>query len=337
MGKPPNLSLNRPLGPGDKIPPFTLLSFGSARSVSWKPGQVTVFSFCALWCDTWREQSTRLQATRRSLAGLPITYHTISVDGRWAEKYRSGESTDGDVLLDSGGSLSQSLCIRAVPWTFIVDKRGIVHLARQGIVRQEEMEPILRRLATDKTAAVSAEPVYLTFDDFPAVRPNVRLSEDEELLDILRAASVPATFFCIGEHLTTVAGNCIARRAVREGHALQIHSWAHDAARPELSRCIQTLREIRGTPPTLYRPPGSSEVFTAEGKIRIPLPHRTVNPYDFQRPGTVELTRRILFAVRPGSVIQLHAGVSETRQIMSALLSSLRQRGLNFSTLEGKS
>jgi peptidoglycan/xylan/chitin deacetylase (PgdA/CDA1 family) len=45
--------------------------------------------------------------------------------------------------------------------------------------------------------------VYLAFDDFPTVRESQPAdpSDDELLLDILRARHIPATFFCIGEHL----------------------------------------------------------------------------------------------------------------------------------------
>lgn len=333
---PPNATRTVPLGPGDSLPPFTLLPFRGDRAISYQPGRVTVVSFCALWCETWREQSARLRAIRRNLTGLPITYLAISVDGRWAERFADGNAADTDVLLDSGGQISRTLGIRAVPWTFIVDTRGIVQFARQGILRVEEMEPLLRRLVTGKPADETdrSGPVFLTFDDFPTVRDGEPISEDEELLDILRAARAPATFFCIGEHLLERPGASIVRRAAREGHSLQIHSWSHDANRPDLPRCIRTLADLTGKAPRLYRPPGSSELLNAETRAPITPTRSVINPYDFQRPGVSELVRRILFAVQPGAIIQLHAGVSETRDALPALLESLRRRNLTFGILE---
>jgi peptidoglycan/xylan/chitin deacetylase (PgdA/CDA1 family) len=320
-------------GPGDRLASFTLLPYRGTQSVSWEPGRVTVLSFCALWCDTWREQSARLRAVRRSLDGLPITYRTISVDGRWAERFTDGGATDTDVLLDSGGRLSERLGVRAVPWTFVADKAGVIRFARQGIVRQEELEPLLRRLITGAGPSVDDAAVFLTFDDFPTVKPGASISEDEDLLDILRAASVPATFFCIGEHLTESAGASAARRAAREGHSLQMHSWEHDAANPNLPRCIRTLCDLTGSAPTLYRPPGHSELYSADGRTPVTPRRPVVNPYDFQRPGPAELTRRILHAAGPGSVIQLHAGIAETRNILPGLLEAIRRRNLSFATL----
>jgi hypothetical protein len=94
------MSLERPgrvSGPGDGVAPFTLLPYRGTRPVTWRPGQVSVLSFCALWCDTWIEQSRRLAAVQRDWHGLPIRYLTVSVDGRWAERFPSG-SQEGNVL-----------------------------------------------------------------------------------------------------------------------------------------------------------------------------------------------------------------------------------------------
>jgi peptidoglycan/xylan/chitin deacetylase (PgdA/CDA1 family) len=311
------------------LPEFTLLPFRTVRPVSWQPGRVTTLSFCALWCDTWHEQSTRLRAVRRNLDGLPITYLTISVDGRWAERFGDGGAVT-DVLLDEGGRLSARLGVRAVPWTLVADRSGIVQWTRQGIVRAEELEETLRRLATGDRGEGQDRTVYLTFDDFPAPGDRTDVSPDEELLDILRAASVPATFFCIGEHLTTPAGASVARRAAREGHSLQIHSWSHDASAPDLARCARIIRDVTGATPTLYRPPGSSLLLCADGRTPASPQRPVVNPYDYLRPGRAELSRRVLSAALPGAVLQLHAGVAETRAVLPDLLDSLRRRGLDF-------
>lgn len=325
-------------GPGDSVAPFTLPPYRGGKPVSWQPGAITVLSFCALWCDTWREQNRRLITVRQRLAGLPLQYLTISVDGRWAERFANGESTTAtmDVLLDNGGQVSGSLGLRAVPWTLVVDYQGIIQFARQGIVRTEELESVLRRLATTAPLALtdSPAPLYLTFDDFPTLpSPGSALSPDEELLDTLRATGISATFFCIGEHLMHPAGAAIAQRAVREGHRLQMHSWDHSAQRPELTRCAEALRKITGVSPTFYRPPGSTELRLADGTTLASPRRTTAAVYDHQRPGVAELTRRILFAARPGVILQLHAGVSDTRTVLPNVITTLRRRGVTFATL----
>ncbi len=329
---PPRVS-----GPGDRVAAFTLLPYGGARPQTWRPGQVSVLSFCALWCDTWREQSRRLAVVRHNLRGLPIDYRTISVDGRWAERFPGGGgAAEESVLLDAGGRVSAGLGLRAVPWTVVVDAHGMIDWTRQGIVRTDELESRLRRLATERPPAASdfSGDIFLTFDDFPTLPPSgVERSPDEGLLDILRREAAPATFFCIAEHLTHRVGANLARRAAHEGHRLQMHSWDHDGSRPGLARSADLLRTITGVRPTLYRPPGTTELRTADGTTPASPRRPVVVPYDHSRPGAREITRRVLFAARPGAVIALHAAVADTRAALPDLLAGLRNRGYRFALL----
>src|SRR5207248_3179366 len=82
-----------------------------------------------------------------------------------------------------------------------------------------------------------------------------------QVLDALKAAGVPATFFVVGEraerHPTLI------RRIVSEGHTLGHHSFTHSpppltpAAQllDEVRRTGTLLRDITGRAPTLFRPP----------------------------------------------------------------------------------
>src|SRR5438132_11810952 len=70
-----------PVAPGQPLAAFTLPAYGGG-SGGWKPGRAAVLSFCAFWCDTWKEQNQRLAAAEKALAGLPVDFYTVSVDGR---------------------------------------------------------------------------------------------------------------------------------------------------------------------------------------------------------------------------------------------------------------
>jgi hypothetical protein len=220
--------------PGDRLQPFAL-NGPNGKMAAWKPGRVTVLCFCTFWCDTWKEQSKRLSAASRSLSGLPVDFLTVSADGRWSER---GEGrVAGTLLLDSGGALRKRLGINRIPCTMVVDAGGRVIYASQGIVRSEAVVNAARQCL----AAVPGEQgaaVYLTFDDFPS------RDLDDRLLDVLRAQRVPATFFCICSRAGEYAEVC--RRAVREGHSLQIHSWDHRADDPKLDQCLSVLAGVTG-------------------------------------------------------------------------------------------
>ncbi len=72
-------------------------------------------------------------------------------------------------------------------------------------------------------SAVHVDGPYIaqTFDDGPSEKLT------PELLDILAAHHIHATFFVIGENV--VQHPEILERAVREGHEIGNHSWTHPA------------------------------------------------------------------------------------------------------------
>ncbi len=61
---------------------------------------------------------------------------------------------------------------------------------------------------------------YLTFDDGPTA------TITPQILDILKAKGVPATFFVLGRNVD--AHPDLAQRAVNEGHVLANHSYTHE-------------------------------------------------------------------------------------------------------------
>ena len=314
--------------PGDRMAPFCLPS-SEGGTMTWAPGRVTVLTFCAFWCDTWKDQSKRLADVQQAVKGLPVDFVTVSIDGRWSELGK-GKFT-GSLLLDPGRKLSGRLGIDRIPYTIILNTDGRVFFAVQGVISsQATAKSIVDCVAGEK--AGGAKVMYLTFDDFPcpAQGPSTTPSSelDERLLAILRKLCAPATFFCVCGRLKS--NKDIVESAVRDGHSLQVHSWEHDAADPRIKQCVREMAAITGRKPSLYRPPGSEKCLVIDGgEITLPV----VNPYDYTRPGVQELKRRILLAAKPNCVILLHAGVSDTVEALPALITSLRDRGFEFGRL----
>lgn len=298
--------------PGDRLAPFTLTQ-RDGRPVSWKPGRTTVLSFCAYWCDTWKTQVPRLLAAQHALGGMPVDFLTVSVDGRWVDK------AIGPLLLDPGGAWSSDLGIDHVPYTLVVDAGGTIRWSRFGIVRTED----LLREAQSALSAPTAGAVYLTFDDFPSG------PMDQDLLDVLRAADVKATFFVIGSKVRQNLD--VVRRAVREGHRLEIHCWRHDSADAEIDRCRRELHELLGTDPSLVRPPGKEKTATLDGAV---LGNPVADPYDYTRPGATEIVRRVMNLVKPDSILQLHVGVRDTLEALPELIRRLTDRGYRIDLLK---
>jgi len=283
---------------------------------AWEPGRVTVFTFCAYWCDTWRVQVPRLVSARNATRGLPVDFLTISVDGRWAEVAKNNQGLP--LWLDRGGTWSRNQGVDRVPTTVVVDASGKVQYVFGAVNRSED---ITREVHGALIAKPAGGAIYLTFDDFPPKDGSV------ELLDALRSLGVKATLFCVGSRVESESS--LLRRALNEGHSLQIHSWNHQSSDPQLDRCREVFHRVLRTDPKLYRPPGSEAII---GEQRH---HRVVDPYDFTRPTHQELLRRILSDVNEESVIQLHAGVGVTLECLPELVGDLRKRGFEFKILDG--
>lgn len=298
---------------GEKWTPFHMVS-PDGKPRDWAPGRVTVVAFCAYWCDTWKQQVPRLVGAEKITHGLPVDFVTVSVDGRWAEVAKNNQGLP--LWLDRGGEWSRGQGVDRVPTTVVLAADGRVTYVAGAVLRTEDVVGAVHSALANKQEAGK---IYLTFDDFPASEGG------NELLDELRAKDVKATFFCMGSRVEAEAK--LLKRALAEGHSLQMHSWDHDASNPQLDRCRAVFKRVLGITPTLYRPPGSEQII---GELAH---HRIVDPYDFTRPTKKELMRRTLLAACPEAVIQLHAGVAVTLAAMPEIIENLKTRGYTFATL----
>lgn len=310
------LGVSGPPLPGTVIEPFSMPVAGGALQ-EWRPGAPTVITVCAFWCDTWKVQLPRIAEARDAFGPMGVQFATVSIDGRLSER---APADARPVWEDRGSRWSESLEIRQVPFTLVLDSGGVVRWVSAGTLQRDTLFAGIRKALSP--AAESGGAVYLAFDDFPGKRLN------EELLDALRALEVPATLFCIGENAQVRPES--VRRAAREGHSIQMHGWKHDAADPQIAKCATFLQRLAGTLPTLFRPPGSQQVLDSAGHS-LGLP--TVDPYDYRRPGKDEVIWRVLQQLRPGCVVQLHAGVQDTLDALPDLVKRVRARGYHFDTL----
>ena len=187
--------------------------------------------------------------------------------------------------------------------------------------------------------AVVDDTVALTFDDGPS-------RYTPSILAVLRRLQVPATFFAIGVQAGEYPD--LIRAELVAGMTVQNHSYSH--AQPfaqQSTRVIEeqvalgarSLRRL-GAEAALFRPPGGSyspEVVAAakaQGERTILW---SVDPGDW-RPGATSrgIVRRVLAAVRPGSIVLLHDGGGDRSATLAALpkiIAGIRSRGLKLVSL----
>lgn len=122
---------------------------------------------------------------------------------------------------------------------------------------QPEAEPAEDAQAQDETTGQQKR-VYLTFDDGPSVYTG-------QILDILKANDVKATFFVIAREDESYWP--YYTRILEEGHTLGMHSYTHDynqvyasleSFETDVNSLSQFLYDRTGEYPTIYRFPGGS-------------------------------------------------------------------------------
>lgn len=180
---------------------------------------------------------------------------------------------------------------------------------------------------------------YLTFDDGPTAGTGT-------LLDILHRFGVPATFFLLGRNVERDPG--LVRAVVDAGHTLGNHTYSHLNAWKtsvtdlvhELDRTTGLIEDLTERPLRWMRPPYGYFTHTMRQWSKARCQRLTmwdVGLGDFLPNATAsQIERRLLKAIRPGSIIVLHDNRNAQRITPLALtntLSRLIDDGWRFAAL----
>ncbi len=189
-----------------------------------------------------------------------------------------------------------------------------------------------------------ANMVALTFDD----GPNEPFTS--QILDILKARRVRATFFVTGSNCRRFPA--ALKRLALEGHEIGNHTWTHEVlplkssslVKEEIRKTSDIIEEHTGRRPTLFRAPHgwrnpwTNAISRKCGCISVAW---TLGVWDTDRPGAETIARRTLKGVRDGFIILLHDGRgveerADSSQLVEALPSIIDEihcRGFRFVAL----
>lgn len=189
----------------------------------------------------------------------------------------------------------------------------------------------------------------LTFDDGPDP------TWTPQILDILKAEHVKATFFVIGENAEAYPE--LVQRIVAEGHDVGNHTFTHPnlsdtpgaAVELELNATQRLFQALTGRSLRLFRPPylgdaePSDESDLQPVEVAQDLGYITVgmhvDPVDWELPGVKAILQRTLAAVHSknpdirGNIILFHDAGGDRSQTVAALpkvIDTLRAQGYRF-------
>ncbi|OLL29178.1 polysaccharide deacetylase family protein [Burkholderia sp. SRS-W-2-2016] len=191
----------------------------------------------------------------------------------------------------------------------------------------------------------NTDAIALTIDDGPdpLVTPQV--------LDLLDAFGVRASFFCIGAKVERYPQ--LAREIVARGHALENHSQVHvhtfsvtfpAALTREIAAAQRTLETVSGERPMFFRAPaGLRNIFLEPvlRKLDLRLATWTRRGYDTRERNPHVVARRLLDGLAARDILLLHDGNAALTldgkplilTVLPSVIEAARQRKLRFVTL----
>lgn len=155
----------------------------------------------------------------------------------------------------------------------------------------------------------------LTFDDGPTEQLTVRV------LDLLRTAGVPATFFVVGELVRRHPD--LVRRARDAGHEIANHTDDHVSAAvtdrnsvvSSVLRACDTIEKTVGTRPRWLRPPRgeiTSATLLAARQARLDIAMWSAHRGFGGDSDTAGIRRTLIQGTGPGAIVDLHDGIGRS-------------------------
>jgi len=233
---------------------------------------------------------------------------------------------------------------RVNPARMLNTDRDWIDAAREVHADQGRVDQQLRRLTTAELDryVIRKGPrkglkLALTFDDGP--HPEFT----PKLIQILKDANVPATFFMIG-HMADSYPDMV-KLAFKNGFEIANHTYSHvtltkltnEQASTEYRATNDILKKLTGKTPRFCRPPGGDfdlnvlEAGFSEGLTTVLW---TDDPGDYNNPGDSILLETETAKLSAGGIILLHDGSQDTVDTLAKFIASCKRRGFQFVALD---
>jgi len=178
--------------------------------------------------------------------------------------------------------------------------------------------------------------VYLTFDDGPIPEAT------HEVLDILSAEDVKATFFCVGENVSKHP--TVYQRLITEGHSTGNHTHNHlQGLKTRNSTFFENIdKAAEFIDSRLFRPPHGllkpSQYLYLRKHYQIVM--WDILTLDYLPSGKApDMLNIVAKYVRPGSIITFHDSVksiSRLKQTLPLVIKMLKDKGFELAAIPCK-
>lgn len=160
--------------------------------------------------------------------------------------------------------------------------------------------------------------------------------DTQELIDILGAYNVKATFFVVGDWVEKYPESVKALHDA--GHAVMSHSDHHDhfnalsadQIAADLTASCDKIEAVTGVRPTLFRPPYGEyddHVISTVRSMGLEPIQWNVDSLDWKDLSAADITKRVTGKVQAGSIVLFHNAAKHTPEALPDILEFLLQEG----------
>lgn len=200
---------------------------------------------------------------------------------------------------------------------------GSVEVWLAAMARNNKLRPIYSVDTPDKKIAISFDACWGAEFTKP-------------ILDILKKYDVKTTFFLVNIWIDDYPE--LVKTIVEEGHELGLHSTTHpDFAKLSEAQMEQELRDnydaivrVSGFKPILFRPPFGSynnTLIQVCEKMGLHVIQWDVDSLDWKDLSAVEIHRRVVNGVKPGSIVLFHNNGKHTAAALPGIIEGLQKEG----------
>lgn len=219
-----------------------------------------------------------------------------------------------------------------------------------GLSFQQEGKPPVANATADYLKQFNAhyvedttdKKIYLTFD------AGYENGNTAPILDALKKHNAPATFFLVGNYLSTSPD--LVKRMVDEGHIVANHTYHHpdmssiasaEAFAKELTELETLYESITGQPMKQYYRPPQGKYSESNLKMANDLNYHTffwslayVDWYEDKQPTKEEAFNKLIGRIHPGAIVLLHSTSKTNAEILDELLTRWEDLGYTFHSLD---
>lgn len=175
--------------------------------------------------------------------------------------------------------------------------------------------------------------IALTFDDGPSIYT-------KEILKVLKKYHAHATFFIVGERVTSTYVSTI-KKAVKIGCEIGNHSYNHanlgtsskSVIKSQLNKTDKRIKSVIGSKTTLVRPPYGSVGSNLRSIVEKPMILWSIDTLDWKTRNATSTIKTIMGSIEDGDIVLMHDLYSESKEAAVKVIPKLIKKGYQLVTV----